>query len=44
MCFLACARLFFWMNLMILLIALLLGEQVLSYIASYHTAQGAVRT
>lgn len=30
--------------LMILLIALLLGEQVLAYIASYHTAQGAVRT
>ena len=30
--------------LMILLIVLLLGEQVLAYIASYHTAQGAVRT
>ena len=30
--------------LMILLIVLLLAEQVLAYVASYHTAQGAVRT
>ena len=30
--------------LMVFLITLLLGEQVLAYLASYHTAQGAVRT
>ncbi|MDP6720705.1 MAG: hypothetical protein QGF59_18725, partial [Pirellulaceae bacterium] len=30
--------------LMILLIVLLLAEQVLAYVAGYHTAQGAVRT
>ncbi len=30
--------------LMVLLIVLLLAEQILAYIASYHTSQGAVRT